>query len=123
MMKVERFLQHSAFHLDSKRGKTVAKKSMVVKNNKKFEKSEKFRKVRKELRKLIKNPNTAPEARYEAQVKLGSLPKMSLEIRVKNRCKITGRPRGYLRKFQMSRIAFRENASRGLLPGVIKASW
>lgn len=96
---------------------------MVVKNNKKFEKSEKFRKVRKELRKIIKNPNTPPEARYEAQVKLGGLPKMSLETRVKNRCKISGRPRGYLRKFQMSRIAFRENASRGLLPGVIKASW
>ena len=96
---------------------------MIVKNEKKAVKVDKFRKVRKELRKIIKNPNTSPEARYEAQVKLGSLPRMSLETRVNNRCKITGRPRGFLRKFQMSRIAFRENASRGMLPGVIKASW
>lgn len=96
---------------------------MIVKNEKKAASSEKFRKVRAELRKIIRSPNTTPEARYEAQVKLGSLPRRSLSTQVSNRCKITGRPRGYLRKFQMSRIAFRDNASRGMLPGVIKASW
>lgn len=96
---------------------------MIVKNEKKSAKAEKFRKVRAELRKVIKNPNTSPEARYEAQVKLGNLPKYSMTTRVSNRCKVTGRPRGFMRKFQMSRIAFRETASRGLLPGVIKASW
>jgi len=101
----------------------VAKKSMIVKNEKKAASAEKFRKVRAELRKIIRSPNTTPEARYEAQVKLGSLPRRSLSTQVSNRCKITGRPRGYLRKFQMSRIAFRDNASRGMLPGVIKASW
>jgi small subunit ribosomal protein S14 len=101
----------------------VAKKSMIVKNEKKAASAEKFRKVRAELRKIIRSPKTTPEAKYEAQVKLGSLPRMSLQTRVSNRCKITGRPRGYLRKFQMSRIAFRDNASRGMLPGVIKASW
>jgi len=96
---------------------------MIVKNEKKAAKADKFRKVRAELRKVIKNPNTSPEARYEAQVKLGNLPRYSLETRVNNRCKITGRPRGFIRKFQMSRIAFRETASRWLFPGVIKASW
>ena len=101
----------------------MAKKSMIVKNDKKAASAEKFRQVRKDLRKIIKSPNTTPEARFEAQVKLGSLPRKSLTTQVSNRCKITGRPRGYLRKFQMSRIAFRENASRGMLPGVIKASW
>ena len=101
----------------------MAKKSSIVKNDKKAAKAEKFRQVRKELRKVIRNPNTTPEARYEAQVKLGNLPKYSLTTRVSNRCKITGRPRGYIRKFQMSRIAFRDAASKGLLPGVIKASW
>lgn len=101
----------------------MAKKAMIIKNEKKAASAAKFRKVREELRTVIKNPNTSPEDRYEAQVKLGNLPRYSLSTRVSNRCKITGRPRGYLRKFQMSRIAFRETASRGLLPGVIKASW
>lgn len=101
----------------------MAKRSSIVKNEKKAAKADKFRQVRKELRNIIRNPSTSPEARYEAQVKLGNLPRYSLSTRVSNRCKITGRPRGYIRKFQMSRIAFREAASRGLLPGVIKASW
>jgi small subunit ribosomal protein S14 len=101
----------------------VAKISSIVKNEKKAAKAEKYRQVREELRKVIRNPKTSPEARYEAQLKLAKLPRYSLTTRVSNRCKITGRPRGYMRKFQMSRIAFREAASRGLLPGVIKASW
>ncbi len=96
---------------------------MIVKNEKKAAKAQQLRKVREELRKVIKSPKTSPEDRYEAQVKLGNLPRYSITTRVNNRCKITGRPRGYLRKFQMSRIAFRETASRGLLPGVIKSSW
>lgn len=101
----------------------MAKKAMIVKNEKKAAKAQQLRKVREELRKVIKSPKTSPEDRYEAQVKLGNLPRYSITTRVNNRCKITGRPRGYLRKFQMSRIAFRETASRGLLPGVIKSSW
>lgn len=96
---------------------------MIIKNEKKAASAEKFRKVREELRKVIRSPSTTPEARYEAQVKLGNLPKYSLTTRVSNRCRVTGRPRGFIRKFQMSRIAFRDSASRGLLPGVIKASW
>jgi small subunit ribosomal protein S14 len=96
---------------------------MVVKNEKRQARATKMRSVRAELRKVIKNPKTSPEQRYEAQMKMSKLPKDSSDLRVRNRCKISGRPRGYLRKFQMSRLAFREYASRGLLPGVIKASW
>lgn len=101
----------------------MAKLSSVVKNEKKKIRGAKMRSVRVELRKIIKNPKTTPEARYEAQMKLAKLPRNASDLRVRNRCLVSGRPRGYLRKFQMSRLAFREYASRGLLPGVIKASW
>ena len=101
----------------------MAKLSMVVKNEKKAARAAKYRKVRAELRKTIKSPKSTPEQRYEAQMKLAKLPRNASDIRVKNRCKISGRPRAYIRKFAMSRLAFRELANRGLLPGVIKASW
>lgn len=101
----------------------MAKLSKVVRNEKKKKAALKYRAVRVELRKVIRNPKTTPEQRYEAQLKLAKLPKLSLETRVRNRCLVSGRPRAFLRRFQMSRIAFREAANRGLLPGVIKASW
>lgn len=101
----------------------MAKLSKIVRNEKKKVAAQKFRAVRLELRKIIKNPKSSPDERFEAQLKLAKLPRLSLETRVKNRCKVSGRPRAFLRKFEMSRIAFREAANRGLLPGVIKASW
>ena len=90
---------------------TLAKKSKVVKARKRREMVEKYAEIRKELKE---------KGDYEA---LRKLPRDSSPTRLKNRCEVTGRPRGYLRKFKMSRIAFREYAHKGQLPGVKKSSW
>ena len=74
------------------------------------------------LKKIIATTSDPAEA-YEAARKLQSIPKTANPIRLHNRCKITGRPRGYMRQFGLSRIQFREMASKGLIPGVKKASW
>ena len=74
------------------------------------------------LKKVIATTNDLAEA-YEAARKLQAIPKSADPIRLHNRCKITGRPRGYMRQFGISRIQFREMASQGLIPGVKKASW
>jgi len=78
---------------------------------------------RQELKKIVRSLSVSDEQRLEAQNKLNSLPKNSSPVRLRNRCILTGRPRGYLRKFQMSRICFRELANSGIIPGVVKASW
>lgn len=89
----------------------MAKKSMVVKEKKRQDMVEKYRELRKELK---------DRGDYEA---LRRPPRDSSPTRLKNRCEVTGRPRGYLRKFKLSRIAFREYAHKGQVPGVKKASW
>jgi small subunit ribosomal protein S14 len=101
----------------------MAKKSSVLKNNRRKALALKFRARRLELKQTIKNPATSPEDRAAAQLKLGHLPKDSNPIRTVARCQVTGRPRGNLRKFGLSRIQFREKALRGELTGVVKASW
>ena len=73
--------------------------------------------------KEIVNHSDAPQAAFEAAQKLQSIPRNANPIRLHNRCKITGRPKGYIRLFGLSRIQFREMASAGLIPGVRKASW
>ena len=73
--------------------------------------------------KEIVNKSTDPTEAYEAARKLQAIPKNANPIRLHNRCKITGRPKGYIRQFGLSRIQFREMASQGLIPGVKKASW
>jgi len=78
---------------------------------------------RQELKKIVRSLNVSEEERMAAQEALNKLPKNSSPTRLRNRCKLTGRPRGYLRKFQMSRICFRELANNGTIPGVFKASW
>ena len=75
------------------------------------------------LKKIIRDKTVSQEDRFKAVLKLASLPKNGSKIRVRNRCEITGRPRGNYRKFAMSRIAFRDLASSGQLPGITKASW
>lgn len=77
---------------------------------------------RAELKKIIAKSNDPAEA-YAAARKLQSIPRNANPIRLHNRCKITGRPKGYIRQFGLSRIQFREMASKGLIPGVRKASW
>ena len=78
---------------------------------------------RQELKKTILNLSTSEEERFDAVVALNKLPKNSSPTRLRNRCQITGRARGFLRKFKLSRLCFREMANMGLIPGVVKASW
>lgn len=89
----------------------MAKKSKIVKEQKRQAMVEKYAALRRELKE---------KGDYEA---LQKLPRDSSPTRLKNRCEVTGRPRGYLRKFKMSRIAFREYAHKGQIPGVKKSSW
>lgn len=101
----------------------MAKISMIKKNEQKAAVVERYREKRSALRKILQDPEASIEEKMEAQRAFARLPRRSIECRVTNRCNITGRPRGYLKKFGLSRIAFREMASRGLLPGVTKSSW
>ena len=78
---------------------------------------------RQELKKRVINPELSDEERQDAMIQLNKMRRNGSVIRLRNRCKLTGRARGYLRKFQLSRITFREYASHGLIPGVTKASW
>ena len=96
---------------------------MIKKNEQKQAVVERYREKRDALRKIMKDPNASFEAKMDAQRAFARLPRRSMQNRVINRCAITGRPRGYLRKFGLSRIAFREMANNGLLPGVTKSSW
>lgn len=101
----------------------MAKVSMVQRDKKRSELHEKYKNKRAELKALIKNKDTDMEERFQAVMELAQLPRNSAKVRQRNRCELTGRPRGYYRKFRMSRIALRELASRGQLPGVTKSSW
>lgn len=83
----------------------------------------KYRAKRQILKKIIIDQERPMEERLEASRALAKLPRNSCPIRHRNRCKVTGRPRGYLRKFAMSRIALRELAHEGKVPGVTKSSW
>jgi small subunit ribosomal protein S14 len=78
---------------------------------------------RQELRKKSTNMNLSDEEREQARVALNKMPRDSSRIRLRNRCELTGRARGYLRKFKLSRLSFRELASYGMIPGVTKSSW
>jgi small subunit ribosomal protein S14 len=96
---------------------------MIHKNNQKKAVADRYKSKREALRKIMKDPEAGLEEKMEAQRAFARLPRRSMEVRVINRCAITGRPRGVLRKFGLSRIAFRDMASRGLIPGVVKSSW
>lgn len=78
---------------------------------------------RQELKKMVKDPTLGEQEKLEAIARLNKLPRNSSPVRLRNRCQLTGRSRGYLRKFKLSRICFREMANSGLIPGVTKASW
>lgn len=101
----------------------MAKTSSILKNNRRKALTKKFRERREALKAIIKSPATSPDQRSEAQLKLAKLPRDSNPIRVTARCVLTGRSRGNLRKFGLSRITFREKALRGEITGVVKASW
>ena len=101
----------------------MAKTSAIQKNLKRIKLVEKFSKKRAALKKIIKNKKLPLSDRFAAQLKLNKLPKNSSKIRVVNRCEITGRPHGVYRKLRISRIALREMASAGKIPGMTKSSW
>ncbi len=101
----------------------MAKKSSVLKNNYRRELSGRYHKYRTELREKAVNMKLSDEDRFEAQMKLQKLPRDTNSNRVINRCYLSGRPRGNLRKFGLSRIAFRALAHAGKIPGVTKSSW
>ena len=101
----------------------MAKKSKIVNNQQKIKLSNRLFQKRKSLLNKINDTNLSFEERQAYRLKLEKLPKNSNRIRIRNRCNITGRPRGVYRKFGLSRITFRELASKGLIPGVTKASW
>ena len=78
---------------------------------------------RQELKDIVKNLSKSDEERLAAMISLNKLPKNSSPTRLRNRCQFTGRSRGFLRKFKMSRLCFRELANQGFIPGIVKASW
>src|ERR1700679_1957157 len=101
----------------------MAKKSSIEKNNRRRRMSKKFS-GRRARRKAIAQDKTKPvEDRFAATLKLAELPRNSSVTRIRNRCEMTGRPRGFYRKHTLSRIALRELRSQGLIPGLLKASW
>ena len=101
----------------------MAKKSSIQKNLKRIRLSKKFLKKREILKKIVSNKKLPLTERFEAQLKLAKLPRNSSRTRIRNRCEISGRPNGVYRKLRISRIALRDLASKGKIPGMTKSSW
>lgn len=101
----------------------MAKTSAVERNKKRTRLVKKYAAKRAILKAQAKDESLSPEDRFNARIKLAKLPRNSAPVRQRLRCKLTGRPRGNYRKFQISRIALRELASAGLIPGMVKSSW
>ena len=101
----------------------MARKAMIEKEKKRAHMTKIRWEKRQELKKIVRDLNVTENERLEAMINLNRLPKNSSKIRCRNRCMLTGRCRGYLRKFQISRLCFRERANAGNIPGVVKASW
>lgn len=96
---------------------------MVQRDVKRSNLNKKHNKKYKELKSIVMNKDLPLEERFQAQLKLNKLPRNSSKVRHRNRCQVTGRPRGYYRKFKMSRISLRELAAFGMIPGLTKSSW
>jgi small subunit ribosomal protein S14 len=101
----------------------MAKTSAVEKNNKRKRLVAKFSARRASLKAMANDSSLPQEEQFLARLKLSELPRDSVPSRVRNRCEVTGRPRGYYRKFRMSRIGLRQLGSAGYIPGVVKSSW
>ena len=101
----------------------MAKKSAIERNRKRDRMAKKYEAQRTHLKEIADNRDLPMEERFQARLKLAKLPRNSAKVRVQNRCEVTGRPRGVYRKFKMSRIALRELASNGQVPGMVKSSW
>ncbi len=101
----------------------MAKKSQILRDEKRKKLIAKYAVKRAELRKRLNDPEVSMEEKFEVQIAFAKLPRNSCPTRLKRRCQVSGRPRGYYRKFGISRIALRELAHQGMLPGVRKSSW
>ncbi|HSE77324.1 MAG TPA: 30S ribosomal protein S14 [Alphaproteobacteria bacterium] len=101
----------------------MAKKSSIEKNKRRERLVKKYAARRASLKKIASDENQQAEDRFAARLKLAELPRNSSPSRIRNRCELTGRPRGTYRKFKLSRIALRDLASTGQIPGMVKASW
>ena len=101
----------------------MAKTSSIKKNQKRQKLADRFAAKRARLKTIIMDRDGSPEERFVAQLKLAALPRNSAKVRVRNRCELSGLPRAYYRKFKLSRIALRELASAGQIPGMVKSSW
>jgi small subunit ribosomal protein S14 len=101
----------------------MAKTSSVNKNKRREKMAKQFAAKRAKLKAMAVDDKLTPEDRFAARIKLAELPRNSSPTRIRNRCELTGRPRAVYRKFKLSRLALRQLASLGALPGVVKSSW
>jgi small subunit ribosomal protein S14 len=101
----------------------MAKTSMVQREKRRERTVKKYAVKRAQLKELIRSPRTADDVRADAQVQLQKLPRDASPTRHRNRCEMTGRPRGVYRKFGLARTKIREVANRGEIPGLVKSSW
>ncbi|MEO3435010.1 30S ribosomal protein S14 [Inquilinus sp. CAU 1745] len=101
----------------------MAKKSAIEKNKRRERLVKQYAAKRERLKALASDKNAAPEEAFAARLKLAELPRNASPTRVHNRCELTGRPKAFYRRFKLSRIALRDLASRGQIPGMVKASW
>jgi small subunit ribosomal protein S14 len=101
----------------------MAKTSSVEKNNRRRKMVKQYANKRAKLKAVTQNKELPIEERFAAQLKLAELPRNSAKSRIRNRCEVSGRPRGFYRKLKMSRLALRELGNLGLIPGLVKSSW
>jgi len=101
----------------------MAKTSSIVKNNKRAALAKQFAAKRAALKAKTKDASLPMDERFAAQLKLAELPRNSAKVRVRNRCEVSGRPRGFYRKLKLSRIALRQLGNLGQIPGLVKSSW
>ena len=101
----------------------MAKLAVINRNEKRKKLVAKFAKKRDALQAIIDDPKASDETRYEARLKIQALPRNANKTRIRNRCALTGRPRGVFSKFGLGRNKLREYAMRGEIPGIVKASW
>ena len=101
----------------------MARKSSIEKNKNREKLVNMHAAKRMRLKAMIRDKELSIEERFNAGLKLSEMPRNGAKIRLRNRCQVTGRPRGYYRKFKMSRIALRDLGSTGQVPGLVKSSW
>lgn len=101
----------------------MAKTSSVEKNEKRRRMAKQYAAKRKRLKAITQDKKVSMEERFAAQLKLAEMPRNSAKTRIRNRCELTGRPRAYYRKLKLSRLALRDLANNGMIPGMVKSSW